>query len=167
MADLLANEDVDAVSVLTPSGMHRDNALEVMEAGKHVLVEKPIALRPDQVVEMAAMARERGLHAFVVKQNRFNKPVLQLRRAIDDGRLKRLVTNKRHSTQGTATHPRFLAIGGGKIITFDPDDGAIRGVYHLKNLKTWRVRKGANTMLLRFETHYHCQFKFTMCARPS
>ena len=91
LAELLANEDVDAVSVLTPSGMHRDNALEVMEAGKHVLVEKPIALRPDQVVEMAATARERGLHAFVVKQNRFNKPVLQLRRAIDDGRLGRLV----------------------------------------------------------------------------
>ena len=91
IAELLANEDVDAVSVLTPSGMHRDNALEVMEAGKHVLVEKPIALRPDQVVEMAAMARERCLQAFVVKQNRFNKPVLQLRRAIDDGRLGRLV----------------------------------------------------------------------------
>lgn len=91
LSDLLANEDVDAVSVLTPSGMHRDNALEAMEAGKHVLVEKPIALRPDQVVEMAAMAGERGLHAFVVKQNRFNKPVIQLRRAIDDGRLGRLV----------------------------------------------------------------------------
>ena len=89
--ELLAKEDVDAVSVLTPSGMHRDHALEVMKAGKNVLVEKPLALRPDHVVEIATMARERSLHAYVVKQNRFNKPVVQLRRAIDDGRLGCLV----------------------------------------------------------------------------
>ena len=66
--ELLAKEDVDAVSVLTPSGMHRDHALEVMKAGKNVLVEKPVALR------LTMLSRcdhcERSLHAYVVKQNR-------------------------------------------------------------------------------------------------
>ena len=53
LSDLLANENIDAVSILTPSGMHRDHALEALDAGKHVLVEKPIALRPDHVAEIA------------------------------------------------------------------------------------------------------------------
>ena len=50
-AEFLAQRDMDVVSVLTPSGLHASHAIEVASAGKHVVVEKPMALRLETLTQ--------------------------------------------------------------------------------------------------------------------
>jgi UDP-N-acetyl-2-amino-2-deoxyglucuronate dehydrogenase len=89
--DLLDRNDIDAVSILTPSGMHPRHAIAVAKAGKHVIVEKPMALRLEDADAMIRACDEAGVKLFVVKQNRFNVPVVKAREALDAGRFGRLV----------------------------------------------------------------------------
>jgi UDP-N-acetyl-2-amino-2-deoxyglucuronate dehydrogenase len=88
---LLEQQDVDVVSVLTPSGLHPVHAIAVAKAGKHVVVEKPMALRLDDADAMIEACDAAGVKLFVVKQNRFNVPVVKAREALDAGRFGRLV----------------------------------------------------------------------------
>src|SRR5579871_3396740 len=74
MDDFLARKDIDAVSVLTPSGMHPEHAIACARAGKHVIVEKPMALRLEDADAVIRACDEAGVKLFVVKQNRFNVP---------------------------------------------------------------------------------------------
>lgn len=87
---LLERRDIDAVSICVPSGLHAAVALDALDAGKHVLVEKPIALTLEDADRMIASAREKGLKLAVVLQNRYNSPMQTLRRLIDDGGLGKL-----------------------------------------------------------------------------
>ena len=87
----LARKDIDAVAVLTPSGMHAAHAIACAKAGKHVIVEKPMALRLQDADDMIRACDEAGVKLFVVKQNRFNVPVLKAREALDAGRFGRLI----------------------------------------------------------------------------
>lgn len=89
--DMLANGAVDVVSVLTPSGMHAEHAIAVANAGKHVVVEKPMALRLEDADAMIAACDRARVKLFVVKQNRFNVPVMKAREALDAGRFGKLV----------------------------------------------------------------------------
>jgi UDP-N-acetyl-2-amino-2-deoxyglucuronate dehydrogenase len=89
--EFLNRSDVDAVSVLTPSGMHPSHAIAVAEAGKHVIVEKPMALRLEDADAMIRACDRAGVKLFVVKQNRFNVPVVKAREALEAGRFGRLV----------------------------------------------------------------------------
>lgn len=82
--------EIDAVVILTPSGCHYQNVMEVIKLKKHILVEKPIALKLDDIDHMVAEAKHNGLHLFVIKQNRFNKPVLFAKQALDAGRFGKL-----------------------------------------------------------------------------
>ena len=91
LGDMLASGKVDAVSVLTPSGFHAEHAIQVAQAGKHVVVEKPMALRLDDADAMIRACDIAGVKLFVVKQNRFNVPVVKLREALMAGRFGRLV----------------------------------------------------------------------------
>jgi UDP-N-acetyl-2-amino-2-deoxyglucuronate dehydrogenase len=88
---MLASPDVDIVSILTPSGMHADHAIMAARAGKHVVVEKPMALRLEDADAMIRACDEAGVKLFVVKQNRFNVPVVKAREALDEGRFGKLV----------------------------------------------------------------------------
>lgn len=88
---LLARPDVDVVSICTPSGLHAQMTVDALQAGKHVVVEKPIALSladADRMIAAAAAARRK---LCVVLQNRYNPPMQDLRRIVDEGRLGRLL----------------------------------------------------------------------------
>ena len=87
----LARQDIDAVAVLTPSGMHPAHVIACAKAGKHVVVEKPMALRLQDADDMIRACDEAGVKLFVVKQNRFNVPVVKAREALDAGRFGRLI----------------------------------------------------------------------------
>jgi len=91
IADFLARSDIDAVAVLTPSGLHPEHAIACAKAGKHVVVEKPMALRLRDADDMIRACDEAGVKLFVVKQNRFNVPIVKAREALDAGRFGRLV----------------------------------------------------------------------------
>jgi predicted dehydrogenase len=91
MDDFLNRKDIQAVSVLTPSGMHPVHAIAAARAGKHVVVEKPMALRLEDADKMIRACDAAGVKLFVVKQNRFNVPVVKAREALEAGRFGRLV----------------------------------------------------------------------------
>jgi len=88
---MLAMPGIDAVSVLTPSGMHAEHAIQVAKSGRHVVVEKPMALTLTDADAMIRACDEAGVRLLVVKQNRFNVPVVKAREALDAGRLGKLV----------------------------------------------------------------------------
>jgi predicted dehydrogenase len=89
--EFLNQKDIDAVSVLTPSGMHPGHAIAAAQAGKHVVVEKPMALRLEDADVMINACDAAGVKLFVVKQNRFNVPVIKAREALEAGRFGRLI----------------------------------------------------------------------------
>lgn len=89
--DLLDQKGIDVVSVLTPSGSHAAHTIQAARAGKHVVVEKPMAMRLDDADAMIAACDAAGVMLFVVKQNRFNVPVLKAREALEAGRFGKLV----------------------------------------------------------------------------
>lgn len=81
--DLLRNPEVDIVNICTPSGFHARIAIDAMEAGKHVIVEKPMAMSLHEANAMIATAQKTRCKLAVVHQNRFNKPVAKLRKAVE------------------------------------------------------------------------------------
>jgi predicted dehydrogenase len=89
--DMLSMRGIDAVSVLTPSGMHAEHAVRIAHSKRHVVVEKPMALRLEDADRMIRAADDAGVRLFVVKQNRFNVPVVKAREALEAGRFGKLV----------------------------------------------------------------------------
>ncbi len=89
--DMMKSREIDVVSVLTPSGMHAEQVVELADYGKHIVVEKPMALTLEDADRMIKKCDEKGVFLFVVKQNRFNVPVVKMREALDKGRFEKLV----------------------------------------------------------------------------
>ncbi|MHC6154915.1 Gfo/Idh/MocA family protein [Bradyrhizobium elkanii] len=91
MDEFLARKDIAAVAVLTPSGLHPAHVIACAKAGKHVVVEKPMALRLQDADDMIRACDQAGVKMFIVKQNRFNVPVVKAREALDAGRFGKLI----------------------------------------------------------------------------
>ena len=87
---MLRDEDVDIISICTPHGLHSIHSIQAAYARKHILVEKPMALTSIESERMIAAAEANGVKLYVVKQNRYNQPVLLVRRLLDQGGLGRL-----------------------------------------------------------------------------
>jgi len=92
LEDLLADPDIDLVSICTPSGLHAAQAIQAIEAGKHVLIEKPIALNLPDSDAISAAARSRNLLVGVVSQLRFSQAIRDVKAALDAGQLGRIVS---------------------------------------------------------------------------
>lgn len=88
---MLAAPGIDCVTIGTPSGDHAAHARRALEAGKHVIVEKPIAMRPEDALELAELAAAKGLMYGVIKQNRYNPAMRALKTAAEAGRFGRPV----------------------------------------------------------------------------
>ena len=82
---------IDVFSVLTPSGAHSGNVLDLVEYGRPLVVEKPLALRLDDADRMIEACDAHGVKLFVVHQNRYNPPIVKAREALEQGRFGRLV----------------------------------------------------------------------------
>lgn len=91
MHEMMNSVDIDAISVLTESGLHAKHVIELAPYGKHIVVEKPMALTLSAADQMIRACDLSGVKLFVVQQNRFNVPVVKLREALDGGRFGRLV----------------------------------------------------------------------------
>jgi len=86
MDDMMLKEDIDVVSILTESGNHAKHVINVAKYGKDIIVEKPMALTLDDVDDMIKECDKYNCRLFVVKQNRFNLPVMKMREALEAGR---------------------------------------------------------------------------------
>ena len=91
MHEMMRESNIDVVVVLTESGKHAEHVVALAAYGKHIVVEKPMALTLDDADAMIRACDASGARLFVVKQNRFNVPVLKLRQALEDGRFGKLV----------------------------------------------------------------------------
>lgn len=92
LGQALADPEVEAFSVCVPSGLHPEIAVQVIRAGKSVLIEKPIAITAEGADEIAGAANDSDVTVGVVSQRRFQPAVRFIRSAIDDGRLGRLTS---------------------------------------------------------------------------
>lgn len=91
MEEMLETEEIDAVSILTPSGLHAEHTLRLAPYKKHIIVEKPMALTLDDATAMINACNQYDCRLFIVKQNRFNVPVIKLHEAMNSGRFGKLV----------------------------------------------------------------------------
>ena len=89
--EMIEKTGPDVLNILTPSGVHAANVMELMRFNRHFVVEKPPALRLDQIDRIIEQCDTRGLKIFVVQQNRFNSPIQKLKEALEKGRFGKLV----------------------------------------------------------------------------
>lgn len=88
---LVARDDIDMVHVLTPHYLHAPMAIAALNAGKHVLTEKPMASSIEDAEKMIAAADASPATLSVIFQNRYNPSTLELKRLIDSGETGRLL----------------------------------------------------------------------------
>ena len=87
---LAEHPEIELVAIATESGEHARIALDCIDAGKHLIIEKPIAMSMADADEIVRRADEKGVKVSACHQNRFNVAVQQLRRALESGRFGRL-----------------------------------------------------------------------------
>lgn len=86
----------DLVAIATESGKHAQQALDCIEAGCHVIIEKPIALSLESADAVINLANQKGLKVCACHQNRFNKSIQKIRSAVEDGRFGRMMHGAAH-----------------------------------------------------------------------
>jgi UDP-N-acetyl-2-amino-2-deoxyglucuronate dehydrogenase len=89
--ELLNNPEIEIVCVTTGSGSHGKIGMDALRAGKHVLVEKPLAMTSAEAATMIGLAEEKGLVLSVVSQTRFVEHHRLVKRVIDEGKLGKLL----------------------------------------------------------------------------
>ncbi|MEO9481975.1 MAG: Gfo/Idh/MocA family oxidoreductase [Ekhidna sp.] len=80
-------KNMDVVSVCSPNGLHAEHTIKALNAGFHVLCEKPMALSSSDCEEMIKTAERCNKRLFIVKQNRFNPAIEAVKEKIDQGAL--------------------------------------------------------------------------------
>lgn len=89
--ELIADPDVDVVCICTPSGMHAEGAVRALQAGKHVIVEKPMEISREAADRMIRAERESGRVLSIISQHRFDLASRIVKQAIDDDKLGRII----------------------------------------------------------------------------
>lgn len=87
---LLQRKDIDVVCVTTPSGTHAEIAIPCLNAGKHVLCEKPLEIQLDRINAMMVAAKKNKRHLAAVFQSRFGEGAQILKKAIEQKRFGQL-----------------------------------------------------------------------------
>ena len=78
---------IDVVAVCSPNGLHAQHSIAALQAGFHVLCEKPMAITAQDCGLMIQAAEKANRRLFAIKQNRFNPPVAAVKKCLDEGRL--------------------------------------------------------------------------------
>ena len=127
--------EITVVAIVTPSGMHFEHATEIMRLyRKHIIMEKPTFMRPSQLAQGYEMAASLGLQVFPVFQNRHNRAVQRVRRALQTGELGeiRLVSVRVRWCRPQRYYDMSAWRG-----TFAQDGGALtnQGIHHVDLLR--------------------------------
>jgi len=150
----LADKDIDIVTIGTPSGAHLDPALAAAEAGKHVIVEKPLEITLEKCRKIIAACKKNNVQLATIFPSRFHDSALTLKSAIEAGRFGRLTLGdaivKWYRTQGYydsgAWRGTWELDGGGALMN---------QAIHTIDLLTWLmgpiVEVTAHTALLAHE----------------
>lgn len=138
MADMLANEQLDIISLCTPSGLHPQQAILAAQHGLHVLTEKPMGTRLADGVAMVKACDQAGVRLFVVKQNRRNATLQLLKQAVCQGRFGRIYNV---AVNVFWTRPQdYYDQGNGWRGTWEFDGGALMNqASHYIDLLNWII----------------------------
>jgi predicted dehydrogenase len=117
--DVFKSDLIDAIIICTPSYLHEEQAIAALEAGKHVLVEKPLALSPEAVERVIAVAERTGRTLMVAMNNRYRPDTVALRPFAQNGELGDVfltrgawLNRKMRVVRPTWRHRRATAGGG-------------------------------------------------------
>lgn len=88
---MLADQTIDAVCICTPSGMHAKQALHALRAGKHVVLEKPMALNSADALQICREAEKNNCLLTVISQHRFHSDITRVRQLIREGKFGQLL----------------------------------------------------------------------------
>lgn len=94
--DLIRRDDVEAISICTPTVTHAKIALEAIEAGKHVLVEKPMTSTVAEAESLIAAAEKAGVKLTVGFVERFNPGVIEALRLVREGKIGEIILARAH-----------------------------------------------------------------------
>ena len=118
--ELAADPDVDIVYIATPHPAHAENAIAMLDAGKHVLVEKPFTLTAAEAAAVRDAARRNGLLAMEAMWTRYLPHMVRVRGLIADGALGEVRTVFADHTQKITADPTHrlnaLELGGGALL---------------------------------------------------
>ena len=120
--EMLAETDADVIVITTPSGLHPEQAVEALEAGFHVVTEKPMATCFADGERMVQAADKAGKRLFVVKQNRLNATLQLLKRAVTEQRFGKIYMV--HLNVFWTRPQSYYEQGGGWRGTWKLDGGA-------------------------------------------
>jgi UDP-N-acetyl-2-amino-2-deoxyglucuronate dehydrogenase len=135
--ELLAKVECDVVTVCTPSGLHAAHGMAAARAGRHVIVEKPMAISLADADALVGACDAAGVNLFVVKQNRLNPPIRLLKRAVEKGRFGRIYLA---NTTVRWTRPQDYYDSAKWRGTWEFDGGAIMNqASHYVDLMQWLV----------------------------
>lgn len=94
--EMLEKEKPELVAICTESGKHGKIALDCIEAGVNLIIEKPIALSLEEADEIIQKAKEKNVKVCACHQNRFNKSIQKIRKAVEEERFGRLLHGTAH-----------------------------------------------------------------------
>ena len=92
LEEMLACKETEAICVCTPNGLHAPIALKALDAGRHVVIEKPMALTLKDADEIARAALQRNLCVSVISQLRFSPAIQAVKQALEEKRLGKVVS---------------------------------------------------------------------------
>ena len=132
--ELVTHPDVDAVSVVTAPNLHYEMTRAALEAGKHVMCEKPFTTNAAEAEELLAMVNERGLSHMIAHEFRFAPERAYARQLINEGQ----IGEPRHIS--AALHLRFARRPGAAPATPSPGSGGMLGAlgsHFIDGMRHW------------------------------
>ncbi len=180
--EMIRVERPDIVSICLPSAMHAEYAVRAMEAGCNVLIEKPIDITVENAMKIEEARARLGRVAGVVHQNRYNVPMAPMKKAVEDGRLGKLVLGsfavkwfREQSYYENGWHGTWAMDGGGSLMnqsvhTVDlmqwlmgmpASVSSVMGIYN-HSIET----EDMTVSTLKFENGAVASFISTTCAYP-
>ena len=180
--NLLNDENVDMIVICTPSGLHHKMVVEALKHDKHVLCEKPLAMKVSEAKEMHELANTKNLYLFEVKQNRYSPAIQILHNAVTQGWLGKILLgnatvrwNRTEEYYKQADWFGTLSMDGGVILN--------QAIHHI-DLLCWMMGKPTSTIgitrvlnhnieapdtalaIVEFENNKLGNLELTTCAAP-
>jgi UDP-N-acetyl-2-amino-2-deoxyglucuronate dehydrogenase len=118
-----ADINIDVVAICTPNGLHAIHSIQALQAGMHVICEKPMAISSADCGKMIQAAEQANKRLFAIKQNRYNPPVAAVKKIIDEGRLGKIQSIQlscfwnRNEAYYTNSWKGTQALDGGTLFT--------------------------------------------------
>jgi len=134
--EMLKREDIDVVHILTPHYLHAPMAIDALNAGKHVLTEKPMSIGYEEACAMVEAAQRNNVTLGVISQNRYNAASIAIKEAISSGSLGKVI-GQRVIIPGTK--PMYYYRNSDWRGTWDKEGGSlvIDVAVHILDLARW------------------------------